>query len=67
MSMKRRRDSSVGMATSYGLDDKGIGVGIPVGARFFSYPCRPEQFWGPPSLLSMDIGVYFPRDKAAGT
>jgi hypothetical protein len=28
------------------------GVQVPVGARFFSSPRHPDQFWGPPSLLS---------------
>jgi hypothetical protein len=27
------RDSAVGIATGYGLDDPGIGVRVPVGAR----------------------------------
>jgi hypothetical protein len=52
-------DSVVGIATGYGLDDRGIGVRVPVGARIFSSPCRPDRLWGPPSLL-------FPGGKAAG-
>jgi hypothetical protein len=27
------RDSSVGIATSYELDDRGVGVRVPVGSR----------------------------------
>jgi hypothetical protein len=35
------RDSSVGIATGYGLDDRGVGVPVPVGARIFSTSSRP--------------------------
>jgi hypothetical protein len=47
------RDSSVGIALGYGLDDRGCRVRFPTGLRFFfsSLP-RPEWFWDPPSLLS---------------
>jgi hypothetical protein len=48
----RSRDSSVGIVTGYGLDDRGIGVRVPVGSRIFSTPRRPDRLWGPPSLLS---------------
>jgi hypothetical protein len=34
-----------------GLDDKGVGVRVPVGAIIFIFPC-PDRMWGPPSLLS---------------
>jgi hypothetical protein len=46
------RDSSVGIATGYGLDDRGVGVRVPVGSRIFSSPRRPDRLWGPHSLLS---------------
>jgi hypothetical protein len=45
-------DSTVGIATGYGLDGRGIGVRVPVGTIFFSSPRRPDRFWGPSSLLS---------------
>jgi hypothetical protein len=46
------RDSSVGIALGYGLDDQGSRGSIPGGGwEFFSSP-RPERFWGPLSLLS---------------
>jgi hypothetical protein len=35
------RDSSVGIATAYGLDDRGVGVLVPVGSRIFSTSSRP--------------------------
>jgi hypothetical protein len=47
-----RRDSTVGIATGYGLDDRGLGVRVPVGSRIFSSPRRPDRLWGPPSHLS---------------
>jgi hypothetical protein len=55
------RDSSVDIATGYGLDDQGIGVRVPVGAIIFTSPCRSERLWGPPSLLSNGYWRLFPR------
>jgi hypothetical protein len=37
------RDSVVGIATSYGLDDRGVGIRVPVGSRIFSSPDRPDR------------------------
>jgi hypothetical protein len=37
----RSRDSVVGIATGYGLDDRGVGVRAPVGSRIFSTSSRP--------------------------
>jgi hypothetical protein len=31
----------VGIATGYGLDDRGVGVRVPVGSRIFSKSSRP--------------------------
>jgi hypothetical protein len=45
-------DSVVGIATGYGLDDRGVGVRVSIGSRIFSSPRRPDRFWGPSSLLS---------------
>jgi hypothetical protein len=42
------RNSSVGIATGYGLDDLGS---TPSSARFFSYPQRSDRLWGPTSPL----------------
>jgi hypothetical protein len=46
------RDSAVGTATGYGLNDRGVGVQVPLGSRIFSSLRRPDGLWGPPSLLS---------------
>jgi hypothetical protein len=37
------RDSSVGIATGYGLDDQGVGFRVQVGARILNSPCRPDR------------------------
>jgi hypothetical protein len=37
------RDSVVGIATGYGLDDRGVGVRVPVGSRILSFPCHPDR------------------------
>jgi hypothetical protein len=42
----RSRDSSVGIATAYGLDDREVGVRVPVGSWIFSSPRRPDRLWG---------------------
>jgi hypothetical protein len=38
--------SSVGIATGYGLDHRGVGVRVPVEARILSSLRRPDRFWG---------------------
>jgi hypothetical protein len=46
------RDSVIGIASSYGLDDQEFGVLVPVGLRIFSSPSRSGRLWGPPNFLS---------------
>jgi hypothetical protein len=63
------RDSVVGTATGYGLDDLGVGVQVPVGSRIFSSPRRalalgptkPSIQWIPGALSP---GVKRPRREA---
>jgi hypothetical protein len=45
------RDSVVGIATVYWLDDRGVEVRVPVVSKIFCYPRRPDRTWGPPKLL----------------
>jgi hypothetical protein len=59
-------DSAVGIATDYGLDNRRVRVRVPVGARIFSSPSLPDQFWDPPSLLFNSTRSYFPGGKAVG-
>jgi hypothetical protein len=35
LELSRSRGSVVGIATSYGLNDQGVGVRVPVGSRVF--------------------------------
>jgi hypothetical protein len=52
------RDSSVGIATRYGMDDRGSNSGV--GEIFRTRPDRP---WGPPSLPYNGYWVPFPGIK----
>jgi hypothetical protein len=62
---RKNRDSVVGIATGYGLDEQGVGVRVPVGARIFSFPRRPDRLWAPPNLLSNGYRGQFLVGKAA--
>jgi hypothetical protein len=63
------RDSVVGIATGYGLDDRGVGVRVLVGSRIFSSPSRPDRLWGPLNLLYNGYwgGGGSPGGKAVGS
>jgi hypothetical protein len=59
----RKRDSSVGIATSYGLEGRGSVPGR--NKRFFSSPQRPDRFWGL-SRLQWVPKALFPGVKRPG-
>jgi hypothetical protein len=40
------RDSSVGIATGYSLDDRVVGVRVPVGSRIFTSSHISDRRWG---------------------
>jgi hypothetical protein len=61
----RSRDSVVGIATGYGLDDRGFGVRVAVVPKIFSSPRRSDRLWGPPNLLSDGYWGSFLGGKAA--
>jgi hypothetical protein len=52
------RESSVGIALGYELDDRGSIPGE--GCEFFSSPPLPERLWCPPRLLSNGYQGLFP-------
>jgi hypothetical protein len=56
------RYSVVGIATGYGLDDRRAGVRVPLESRIFSPQRRPDQSWGPPSLVKNGYRRMFPRE-----
>jgi hypothetical protein len=60
------RDSSVGIATGYELNDRVVGDRVPVGSIISSSPRRPDPLWGPPASYLMGTGGSFPEGKGAG-
>jgi hypothetical protein len=60
------RDSSVGIALVYGLDDRGFRVRFPVGAGNFSLNHRVQNDFGAhPAFYPMGTRGSFLGDKAA--
>jgi hypothetical protein len=61
------RDSSVGIALGYGLDDRGSRVRFPAGAGNFSFQHRDQNGSGAhPASYPMGTSGSFPESKAAG-
>jgi hypothetical protein len=60
------RDSSVGIATGYGLDDGWVGVLVPVGPKIFSSPLVQTGSQAHPASYPMGTGGSFPGGKAVG-
>jgi hypothetical protein len=60
------RDSTVGIATGYGLDDRGFGVQIRVGVRVFTSPCLPDGSGVHPTSYPIGTGARSPGVKRPG-
>jgi hypothetical protein len=58
-------DSVVGIATGYGLDDRGVGVQVPAGSRIFSSSCRQTGFGVYPTSYPRGTGGCFSGSKEA--
>jgi hypothetical protein len=58
---QRSRDRVIGIATNLGLDDREVGVRLPIESRIFFPPRRPNRLWGPLNLLSNGYRGLFPR------
>jgi hypothetical protein len=54
------RDSAVDTAIDYRLNGRRFRVRVPVGARLFFTPRRPNLFWGPLNFLSNGYRELFP-------
>jgi hypothetical protein len=57
----RNRDSPVGIATGYGLDDRGGRSVSPGRVKNFLSLRRPQRFLGPAKLLPNMYRGFFPR------
>jgi hypothetical protein len=55
------RGSVASIATAYGLDDRRIGVRVPVGSSNFTFPYRSYRLWGTPNLLFKGYRELLPR------
>jgi hypothetical protein len=66
LSNNRSRNSAVGIATGYGLDDREAGVRVPVRSRIFTSPYLPDRLWRPPNFYTMGTGGTFPGVKRPG-
>jgi hypothetical protein len=65
--MHKSRDGSVGIALSYGLDDRVSGVRFPAGAGNFSlHHCVQNGSGAHPASYPMGTRGSFPGGKAAG-
>jgi hypothetical protein len=62
----RSRDSVVGIAIGYELDDRGVGVRVPVGSRMFSSPRRPDHFGSTQPPIQWVPGAFSPGVKRPG-
>jgi hypothetical protein len=61
------RGSAVGIVTAYGLDDRGVGVRVPVGSGFSLLHIVQTGSGAHAASYPMGTGGSFPGGKAAGT
>jgi hypothetical protein len=61
----RCRNSAIGIATGYGLDERGTRVRVPVGSRIISTPSRPAPGPVQPPIECVP-GAVFPGVKWQG-
>jgi hypothetical protein len=61
------RDSAVGIATGYGLDNQGVGVRVPVGQKFSLLHAVQTGSGAHPASYPMGTGGSFSGAKTAGT
>jgi hypothetical protein len=59
-------DSLIGIATSYGLDDREVGIRDAVRSRIFYSPERPDRLWVRSISYPMGTGGSFLVVKTAG-
>ncbi|PNF24413.1 hypothetical protein B7P43_G09672 [Cryptotermes secundus] len=52
------------MASVYGLDDRVVGVRVPVRSKISSSERRPYRLWGLPNLLTNGYRELFPRGES---
>jgi hypothetical protein len=62
----KSRDSAVGIATGYGLDDQGFGVRVPVGKKFPLLHFVQIVSGAHPTSYPKDTEDSFPGGKATG-
>jgi hypothetical protein len=62
----KSRDSLVGIALGYGLNDRGSRVRFSAEAGNFFFAFIPERLWGPPTSYPISTRGSFPGGKAAG-
>jgi hypothetical protein len=60
------RGSIIGIATGYGLDDRGIGVRVPVGQEFSLLQVFKTGSRAHPASYPVGTGSSFPGGKVAG-
>jgi hypothetical protein len=58
--------STVGTATAYGLDDRWVGVRVPVGLKFVHLSILESGSGVHPASYPMDTGGSLPGGKAVG-